>query len=421
MKKMLCLCLCFVMLGSLAACGQNTNEKDISEETKVVDNFSYPEIKNPLTWESINAIPVKSENMSVQEMREICVAFMRLSKTAMYTPNAILQFEKNTSGATDEMHQGIIYGGMPYIGRGGCGNVYRMMDYIDEKGVLDMEKILQNPALFGSHCSSSTYWAWGRVINSVGHAFTARLTHANGYLRVGPYTYPETTEEFSDKYTTTMICTENGMDTMFASYAQLQLADGLVQYVPGGGHVIMASSEPTVVYDGSAIDPYQSYVTILEQAQNWKEYTNEAGDVAQVKTSVDKKMTFLELYEKHYLPFTYAEFLGTKPVEKTECAINLSGESVSAEQVFGAKVTANFGISDIYVNLTNSAGKNVYRLVVRAAEAGAMQLDISQTGNNVFQWGNYDNLKGTYTVEVSAQLSTGERPVLYSGKMTVKK
>ena len=424
MKRFLTILLCTTMLFAMAACQSSapatSQPIETTEEMKPVDTYPYPAINDKLTRQNLEALPVKSENMTVQEMREACVAFMRFSKTALWTPNDYLQYERNTSGAMDEIVKGNVYAGLPYIGRGGCGNVYRLLDYIDEEtGVLDMEEPAKYPALFGNHCSSCTYWAWGRVISSVEHAFTANISHKNGYLRIGPYTYKDSEPKFSANYTSDMICAENGMDIMCQSYAQLHLADGLVNYHAGGGHVIMASSEPHIEYYEGKIDPAASYITVLEQAANWVQYTNEAGDVAQIKPSVDKKMTFLELFGGAYMPFTFAEFLGTKAVDKTECSINLSGDSVDATKLFNAKVTSNFGISDIYVTLKNADGKVVYRLVTRATNAGEKQVSITRNGTNAFATGDFDKLSGEYAVEVTAQLSTGERPVLYAGKVII--
>lgn len=424
MKKVFALLFALALL-PLVGCAGGASTADTPEDTtplipKKVDNYNYPTIQDKLTWDKINAFPVKSEDMTIEEMRELCVSFMRFSKTAVYTPNNNLSYERATSGTQDEMFKGTLYGGLPYIGRGGCGNVYRLMDYIDEEtGVLDMEKIALRPNLFGGHCSSSTYWAWSRVISSVAHAYTANITHSNGYLRIGPYTYIDGIS-FSANYTSDQIVQQNGLDVMCKSYAELHLADGLVNYHEGGGHVIMASSEPTIAYkaDGS-IDPVNSYITILEQAQGWKEYTNAAGDVCQVKESVDKKRTFLELYNGAYMPFTFAEFLGTKPVEKTECSVNLSGEEVSSLKLFNAIVKSNFGISDIYISLFSNSGREVYRLITRATEAGVKELQVVQLADNTFTWGDLNALKGTYTVKLSAQLSTGERPELYTGKITL--
>jgi len=92
---------------------------------------------------------------------------------------------------------------------------------------------------------------------------------------------------------------------------------------------------------------------------------------------------------------------------------------VDATKLFNAKVTSNFGISDIYVTLKNADGKVVYRLVTRATNAGEKQVSITRNGTNAFATGDFDKLSGEYAVEVTAQLSTGERPVLYAGKVII--
>ena len=418
MKRLLALLLCVATLLTFAACGNTSSQpEETTEEPKPVDNFPYPTLNEKLTWDRINAQPVKSSDMTIQEMREACVSFMRFSKTAMWIPNAELTFVKNAQGDEDTMSKGMIYAGFPYM-QFSTGNVYRLMDYMnDENGVVDMEAFITYPQALGNQCSSSTYWAWGRVINSCKGSYTVRLTHANGCLRVGPYTYDDDQLTF-DKNTTKMICQQNGEDVMYESYAQLHLADGVVNYTTAG-HVRMVSSEPHVVYYNGKIDPFNSYITVLEQGQSWLEYTNESGDTAQMKANVDKKETFFDLYQKSYIPFTYAEFLGTKGVDETQCSVNLSGDSVDAASLFSAQVTSNFGISDVYVSLKNDSGKEVYRLVVRATEHNVQTVKITRNATNIDTWGTYEKLNGEYTAEVSAQLSTGERPVIYTGKVTV--
>lgn len=425
MKKLIALVLALVTLLSLTACGGNGGETETPVDTTPlyvvpVDNFPYSTINQKLTWDAINEFPIKNENMTVQEMRELCVSFMNFSKTALYIPNDNLEFSRNPSGTMDEMIKGQIYGGVPYIGQGGCGNVYRLMDYLDEEtGVLDMTYIKLRPNLFGNHCSSCTYWGWGRVISSIGHAFTFDTTHSNGYLRVGPYTYADD-KGFSETYTTDMIVAENGQQTMYKSYAEMHLADGLVNYHTGGGHVIMATSEPVVVYlESGDIDAGNSYITISDQGQTWKETTNEAGDTFQMKSGVDKKRTFLSLYQEAYIPFTFAEFTGAQPVAKTECNIDISGETVDQDALFKAKVTCNYGISDIYLSLYDANGREVYRLITRAVSAGYKELQLAKNATNSFSWGEFESLSGEYTAKITVQLSTGERPELYNGKVNI--
>ena len=169
MKRILCIVLCLVTLLALAACGNSQPGTPIAD-SKPATSFPVPTINDKLTWEKINAFPIKTTDMTIQEARALCVDFMRFSKTALYIPNDNMSYQLNTTGTMDKMIKGQIYGGLPYVGLGGCGSIYRVMDYIDEEtGVVDMTNPKLNPGLFGSHCSSQTYWAWGRVINSVGH------------------------------------------------------------------------------------------------------------------------------------------------------------------------------------------------------------------------------------------------------------
>ena len=418
MKKLLALILCACLLLSFAACGQTQPAETQAETTEPVDTFPYPEIKDKLTWEKINAFPIKTSDMSTQEARQLCVDFMHFCKTALWVPNYTANYNR-TNSAEDVMSQGTIYAGLPYISSA-TGNVYRMMDYINEEtGVLDLRMAMINPALFGNQCSGCTYWGgWGRVVNSTTEVFTGAMTQANGFLRVGPYTYQDDLTKFSTQYSTKMICEDNGLAVMCESYAQMHLADGFVNYSTAG-HTLMATSEPTVVYFNGSIDPAQSYILISEQGQVWHDYTSQAGDAAQMKNSVDRKMTFMELYDNSYIPFTFAELLGTKGIDETTCSINLTGDTVDASKLFKATVTANFGISDVYVSLKNAEGKEVYRLATRATVSGVRELAINKNSTSAYAKGDYDKLSGSYAVEVSVQLSTGERPVVYTGTVNI--
>ena len=135
MKKVIALLLCVVTLLSLCACGGGSGAAASGGDYKFPDiklgDFNYPEVKDKLTWDKINAFPIKSSDMTVEEMRQLCVDFFRFSKTVVWTPNANLHYVKNNNGSEDDIFKGNVYGGFPYIGGGGCGNVYRAMDYYD--------------------------------------------------------------------------------------------------------------------------------------------------------------------------------------------------------------------------------------------------------------------------------------------------
>ena len=418
--------LLLLCLLSLTACAVQPAETQPAETqptqtqpTEPADDYDYPEMKEQLTWEKINSFPIKSSDMTVEEMRKLCVDFFRFTKSALWTPKEDYKYIRNSSGDIDEFFRGTVYGSLPYVGLG-TGNIYRLMDYMDEEtGAVDVKAAAKVPALFGNQCSIGSYWAWGRVINSVNkEAATPHMYQANGYIRVGPYTYDDNRGKFTEDENTVDICQENGEQIMFQSYAALQPADGLVQFTTAG-HVMMCASVPHVEYIAGTdqIDGEKSYLLIIDQHKKWSEGTNESGDTYLYKNYVDRKMTFQKLFDNSYLPFTYAEFLGTDPVEETICTFSHTGSTLTVSELFSSQVNANYGIADLYAVVKDASGKEVYRHAMRAQVGGCKELAFTKIGGNVETWGTLDVSNGDFTVEVIAQLATGERPTVYTGKL----
>ena len=146
--------------------------------------MEYPEIKNKLTWEKINAFPIKNKDMSIREMRQLCVDFFRFNKTVLWTPNKEFTYIKSSKTMnTYTIEPGKLYGGFPYAM--GTGNCYRLMDYIDpETGVLKIRLAAKCFRLFASQCSIGAYWGWGRVINSADYRWTYDMCEKNGFLLI---------------------------------------------------------------------------------------------------------------------------------------------------------------------------------------------------------------------------------------------
>ena len=84
------------------------------------------------------------------------------------------------------------------------------------------------------------------------------------------------------------------------------------------------------------------------------------------------------------------------------------------EQLKTTPVTANYGISDIYVYVKDANGEILFFKVARANRAGKMQMDFSETVYGA----TFDKYAdGNHTVEVVCQLGTGERPTVYTGTL----
>ena len=419
------------------------------KSAKTVKATGY--INNVLSWEKINSYPIKTSDMTVEEMRQLCVDFMEFNKTYLWTPSEDVAYIRNSAGTADSMAQGTVYGGLPYVGVA-SGNPYRMMDYINENGIVDMQKAL--PALgtkdrlemsdlkyFGSQCSICVYWAWGRVINSVNYAWTQNATPYNNFIILGDVQIPDTVKSWNTTYGTDECVAENGEQVMFGGYAQLQKADGMVYYTTAG-HLIMAYSDPVVVYnDDGTINGDASYIYIIDQGQGWETVTNAEGDTYRRKGSVASKKTFTKLFESNYIPFTFEEFLGEDPIEQTQVSLingkttlitgtiseedrafqaTTSANKLTWSQFMSSKVDTNYGVVDVYLIAYDNLGNEIYRHAVRTPMAGDVSLNMAETGAMVTVWQTKALQSGkTYNAKIEVQLSTGERPVIWSGQLTI--
>lgn len=436
---------CTYQLTSKASSGTT-----LSAESMVSSGY----IHENLSWEQIDSFPLKRSDMTEQEMRDAIVDFMYFTKTYLWTPSVSVYYDRNTKGSDDKMLQGTVYGGLPYVGVA-SGNVYRMMDYINEYGILDMEKAL--PALktkewltmsdlkyFGSQCSISVYWGWGRLINSAAYQWTYHCVPKRGFILLGDMVI-EDIDQWTAAYNTTLACHENGEQVMYGNYAAAKKADGLVYYIQsssgdGAGHLMMVYEDAHVVYnEDGTINGDESYLVIIDQGQSWKKLTNESGDSFSHKGNIAQQKTFKAMYDYGYVAFTYPELVGLDPIEESTVSL-ISGEetlidgvisetdrsyntSVTTDTLTWAQlaegaVTSNYGIADVYVMLYDETGKEIYKHAVRAGYGGNKNLSFEEEGAMVTTWGDKP-AEGTYTAKLEVQLATGERPTIFNGKLTI--
>ncbi len=384
---------------------------------------NYPQLKEKLSWEGIRQFPVKSADMTTRELRQLCVDFFRYSKTAQWIPNGTFDVVNSKTGKVDRtVEEGVVYGGLPYIGLA-SGNVYRMMDYYDEEtGVMDTQTTGKRQKFFGNQCANGSLVGWSRVMNSAEYTWTPRMVETRGYLPVGDYVYDKTISEFTAEYNTSMVTEQNGEQGMYQSYAKLQLGDGIVQFTTAG-HVVMISCDAVVKYnDDGTIDGKESYVTVIDQSGEPGEATNASGETYKYQLNVDAKWSFRRLFKGYYLPFTFAEFLGTHPVEETKCVFSHTGETITREQLDQSEVTCNYGMYDAYAIVTDAEGNEVLKMAARCLSAPQREIPFyleSEVYDNIYTWGNWEDLdkNADYKVDIVVQIGTGERPTIWSGKL----
>jgi len=413
-----------VVSGGACVSAKDITPPSNSSVSRYESGDGYKTVGNMLTWENLNAFPLKNENMTVREMRQLCADYYNFSKTFTWVANEDNTYDAGAGYGINTYYGNSVYGGFAYVSLG-TGNLYRFMDFMDEKtGVVNLAEANKYPTLFGNQCSQSAYYAWGRFVNSLETSiYTAYMVESNGYIPVGPYTYDKTITEYTADYGTGKIIEDNGAEVMYESYAQMQIADGLVRKFPGG-HTVMCVGDPVVVRDENGkIDPEKSYIMASDQTAGWSTTTNAMGDSYSYTKNVNAKWSFSYILEKGYLPFTFGEFLGTDPIEETVVTYSHTGDKISQGTLFGSTVTSNYDILDIYAVFTDSEGNEVYKLANRAQHPFVRSLSFDLTAERegvpgAYQWGSLEDLSAdeTYTVEIIAQLATGERPTLWQGR-----
>ena len=408
MRKALSVILLLSVLFCLSACGLPTEE---STETK--DAL----IANPLVKDRLNRIPVASGEMSVQQLRRICVDFMRLQLSFPWTPNTAFTYQNKNKSITIPVDK--VIGGMPYISQS-KGSIYNFLHFYDEEdGTFDaaFAMSLKQPYMkvIANQCSGSAYWAWARVSNRVRYMRTSDMLGVNGCIPVGDYYIDPKIQNFNTENVATKdICEANGRQVMFASYAKLQMADGVVHF-NSGGHVMMVALDPTVVFNGDGtIDGEKSYLTLLEQTSAFTEDTQHNGKPISIQGGIHFTYTFEKLFTSGYLPFTIPEFLGIDPVEKAEVSTNLPQNGVFMSTLSTLKVQSNYPISYVTVTVKDRSGTAIYSCPVYTMDLNIYEfMPISAEYLNLEELSVFAN--GLHTVEISAMVGTGETLTAYRG------
>ena len=425
MKKLFCLLLCALLL---CGCVKHPSEAIQGEPVYLSDYTPVNRSAEPET---------DTERLAWR--RQVAVEAMRRNMGVLWTPTEDITYcySVNSTGYENDKEQfpdyvvtlkaGQIYQGLPYTH--GCGSVDTMVSYATEKsdgGVYtltglrwehfsgDGKNLQPWRARVGNDCADSVFWAWGHVANSITFVGTTTMTEKYGCIPVGEYK----TVKLDYATHTNSLCANNGEQTMYEAYAQLQAADGLVYSNGAGtGHAIMATKVNVVRNEDGTIDGTQSTVTILEQAtraikNNMNYYNEDIGQQVYLCQELDHDKTFNELFKTGYLPVTCKELIDPAPLAKVE--ITDPVKDVTTDNLLTGEITATYRIAFVTAEITDADGKTVQKANCYGMAKEMYNFNLARFTNEIEQAVmqgsiNLDALaKGSYTATLTAHLATGD-------------
>ena len=500
MNRFFAIVLSCAFLLSLAACG------------KTQPTLPKVDLPDKLQVKEVTEFPVATDSMSKTELRQLILDFFKMQLSFQWTPNMDITDYDLTNLKSDipkSIMTGSVMGGIPYQSLG-TGNMYRWLEYYDEEtgvfdfvtsfaenggygegaaifdekydadGKLTYKKYRALQALF-NQCSSSSTWAWERVINSARFAWSWDISAAQGFIPVGCFDYgydhegvhygiPEIvsfkkTDDLPKAYTTADVISDMtrnvGYYAIYECYAQAKPGDILVR----NGHVMMVDTVETVYTKSGKIDPTQSKMLVHEQIEGWAMQSTIDGVLHQVQGRMNAGYKFDQLSKEGYLPFTCLELLdpedpqdkkhidyyntyadkivGVKSsyttfepqedcygaeVEKARTLCTYEGSAITAADFEKMVVGANYCISDVFVTVTDPSGKELLKNIHRtetlfdrevSMRAGVATWKLDDAGNRLpLSTGIAELADGQNTVTVKLQVSTGELLTAFQATLT---
>lgn len=414
MKKLLCLTLIAVLLFGLVACSEPAPEPDHTAEN-TEPTMAPAEGIAPSPMQRKEYIP--TQDATPEELRAIAVEVMLDSLSIQWNTDRFIYYSKRVglTGKKYTYSPGLVFAGIPYTD--GSSGIVQWMEYYDnESGLFSYPGTgAELDSILGNSCAGNIISAWNAVCNSMPKCGTTFwMVQSNGCMPVGPYTYPAMIESLKD-YTTDQICTDNGKEIMFQSYAEILPADGLVS--TPDAHAIMAREAAYVEYlkDGS-IDGDKSYVVIMDQRAGKGDYFYVEMD-GEVETLYSGRTyaeyTFNELWELSYIPCCPAEFKGTDPYETPE--VSFSGSTpATIEDLMKGNVTSNYPIAVTRLVLVASDGTETIlsRKLMRNHDIGtgkAKNVPVLDMADGFSEQAYLDAVaEGGYKLQVVAVLYNGQ-------------
>ena len=318
---------------------------------------------------SAESVIQQRRDMAEQYMREMASYMWRSDKDIFYTRDAKVLTDRDLesyTGTVLKIKAGRLYRGIPYSYTGASAwNFYDFGSEPDEQGIHTISGVhwrnlngtASIGAIMGNDCSSSIQQSWDYAGSGIQSANTSYMTTSFGYLRVGDYKSSDL-----ENAMTANTCKSNGIGVMSAAYSQLLKADAVVKREATYGHTMMIVENHTVKNDSGAIDPEQSYVTVLHQTTAYmsKEtcvYDETYGEDVYIIYGIDDKYTYQQLFDQGYLPVTCDIFVNPAPAEETY--VQDSETEHTFNNILRGRFISNRMLGAVTITITDENGQVV--------------------------------------------------------------
>ena len=255
----------------------------------------------------------------------------------------------------------------------------------------------------------------------------------------------------------------DGAAALYDCYAQMKPGDCLVS----GGHELMVKAVNLYIDSTGTVDYELSTVTVMEQVDGWgkKDTFNDKPLFQQGWTN--NSYMFSKLMKESYIPFTFVELLDPADEQDkkhldyyhsyadkltavkdaysaVEFSDEMNGTGVEKGQVYNSldrtegsismaelkelSVASNYSISDVFVVVTDKDGNQLLKNIWRSECYHSREVPMSATrstfdkdadGNLATLYADVEALADSEnTIEISLQISTGEKLTAFKGTLT---
>jgi len=353
------------------------------------------------------ALSGKETSSDISALRQKVTNHMREMATVKWTPSADINGRYPIGGGEYlyvNYKAGTVYSGMPYIGIHD-GTLDEFSSNINSSGVYTNPDYVTGGDFYviGNDCSSSVHQAWSQIypvnFRSAKYALLTLHNNAGGVVPKGSYslgTLPVTD--------TLEVLELNGRDKMFEAYATLEAGDGMIRF-HGNGHMRLVSAAATVVRSGGKIDGSKSYVTVIENAGAFKQFSNS-------NWTLDYKYTFDQLYNTNYIPITCAALTDGKSFKPCFDS-HLIPDAVSLSGGLSGTVESNYRIEAVTVSVETPDRRSIFTKTYPVSFRYFALENASDASDFIAELAD-----GKYILTVTAS-AAGEKKEVFSRKFTV--